>query len=107
MTTQRREIPMPDISLPDIHLPDMKLPEGLRDMKRQDIQNAIGDRWPRKIEMPDVDLSKVDLSKVDLSKVDLSKIELPKSVEKRLPGRRRTNPILPIELGRASWRERV
>jgi hypothetical protein len=96
MTTQRREIPMPDISLPDIHLPDMKLPEGLRDMKRQDIQNAIGDRWPRKIEMPDVDLSKVDLSKVDLSKVDLSKIELPKSVEKRLPGRRRTNPILPI-----------
>lgn len=77
---------MPDISLPEIHLPDVKLPEGLRDMSRQDIQNAIGDRLPRKIEMPDV----------DLSKIDLSKIELPKAVEDRLPRRRRRNPILPI-----------
>jgi hypothetical protein len=77
---------MPDISLPEIHLPDVKLPEGLRDMSRQDIQNAIGDRLPRKIEMPDVDLSKIDLSKIDL----------PKAVEDRLPRRRRRNPILPI-----------
>ena len=51
---------MPDISLPEIHLPDVKLPEGLRDMNRHDIQNAIGDardsardRMPRRIEMPD------------------------------------------------------
>ena len=78
---------MPDITLPEIHLPDVKLPEGLRDMNRQDIQAAISDRMPRKIEMPDV----------DLSKVDLSKIELPKAVEERLPIRqRRSNPILPI-----------
>ena len=54
---------MPDLSLPEIRLPDIKLPEGLRDMNRHDIQNAIGDRLPKKIEMPDVDLSKVDLPK--------------------------------------------
>jgi hypothetical protein len=72
---------MPDITLPELRLPDVKLPDGLRDMSRQDIQAAINDRLPRKIEMPEV---------------DLSKIELPKAVEQRLPGRKRTNPILPI-----------
>jgi hypothetical protein len=72
---------MPDITLPEIHLPEVKLPDGLRDMSRQDIQSAISDRMPKKLEMPDVDLSKVDL---------------PKAIEKRLPGRRRSNPILPI-----------
>src|SRR3954467_11969984 len=77
---------MPDLSLPELHLPDVKLPDGLRDMNRQDIQAAIGDRMPRKIELRDVDLSKIDLSKV----------ELPKSLEDRLPRRKRTNPILPI-----------
>jgi hypothetical protein len=91
---------MPDISLPEIHLPDVKLPEGLRDMNRQDIQSAIGDRVPKKIEMPDIDLSKIkmpdiDTSKLDPSKIDLSKIDLPKAVESRLP-RRRTNPLLPL-----------
>jgi hypothetical protein len=78
---QRTETAMPDITLPEIHLPEVKLPDGLRDLSRQDIQSAISDRMPKKFEMPDVDLSKV---------------ELPKAVEKRLPGRRRTNPILPI-----------
>jgi hypothetical protein len=72
---------MPNITLPEIHLPDVKLPEGLRDMNRQDIQAAISDRLPRKMELPDV---------------DFSKIELPKAVEERLPGRRRRNPIMPI-----------
>ena len=60
-------------------------------MTRADIQSAIGDRLPRRIEMPDVDLSKLELPKVDLKKVDL-----PKAVESRLPGRRRRNPIFPI-----------
>src|SRR3954453_3441941 len=82
---------MPDPPLPEPHLPDVKLPDGLRDMNRQDIQAAIGDRMPRKIEFRDVDLSKIDLSKIALSKV-----ELPKSLEDRLPRRKRTNPILPI-----------
>ena len=94
--THRTETAMPDITLPEIHLPDVKLPDGLRDMSRHDIQSAISDRMPKKIEMPDVDLSKVDLSKVDLSKVDLSKVELPKAIERRMPGRRRSNPILPL-----------
>jgi len=83
---------MPDISLPEIHLPDVKLPEGLRDMNRQDIQNAIGDaraRMPKRIEMPDIDLSKMELPKALEGR-------LPKSVEDRLPMKRRSNPILPL-----------
>jgi hypothetical protein len=108
---------MPELSLPDIRLPDIKLPEGLRDMNRQDIQSAIGDRLPRKSDLQDVDLSKVELpkavearlsqiekavSKIDLGKAvhDLekaaSKVELPKAVEDRLPGRKRQNRILPV-----------
>jgi hypothetical protein len=97
---------MPDISMPEVHLPDLKLPEGLRDINRRDIQNAINDRMPKKIEMPDVDLSKVELPKAvedrlkqvekKLDSIDLSKVELPKAVQDRLPGRRRRNPILPL-----------
>ena len=92
---------MPDFSLPEIHLPDIKLPEGLRDMNRHDIQTAIGDRLPRKIEMPDVDLSKVDLPKaVDdrLSRIEkaFGKLDLPRAVEDRMPRRNRSNPILPL-----------
>lgn len=92
---------MPDISLPEIHLPDIKLPEGLRDMNRKDIQSAIGDRMPKNIEMPDVDLSKVDLPKAvedRLNRIEkaINRIDLPKSVEDRLPGRKKTNPILPV-----------
>ncbi|MEO5941068.1 MAG: hypothetical protein ABIZ72_08750 [Candidatus Limnocylindrales bacterium] len=92
---------MPDLSLPEIHFPDIKLPEGLRDMNRHDIQNAIGDRLPKKIEMPDVDLSKVDLPKAlddrlgQLEKA-INKLDLPKAVENRMPGRKRSNPILPL-----------
>ncbi|GAC1663010.1 MAG: hypothetical protein NVS9B8_01320 [Candidatus Limnocylindrales bacterium] len=92
---------MPDLAMPEIHLPDFRLPEGLRDMNRHDIQNAIGDRLPRKIEMPDVDFSKVDLPKIVEDRLDriekaINKIDLPKAVEDRMPGRKRTNPILPI-----------
>jgi hypothetical protein len=88
---------MRDITLPEVKLPDIKLPDGLRDMTRDDIVQAAHDARVRgmelqkKIEMPDIDLSKVDLSKIDLSKV-----ELPKQISDRLPGRRRTNPLLPI-----------
>jgi len=83
---------MPDISLPEIHLPDVKLPEGLRDMNRQDIQSAIGDaraKMPRRIEMPDIDLSKMELPKALEGR-------LPKSVESRLPMKRRQNRLLPV-----------
>ena len=97
---------MPDLSLPEVHLPDIKLPDGLRDINRRDIQAAINDRMPRRVEMPDVDLSKVELPKAvedrlksvekKLDSIDLSKINVPKAIEDRLPGKRRTNPILPI-----------
>jgi len=102
---------MPDLSLPEIHLSDIKLPGGLRHMNRHDIQSAIEDRLPKRIEMPDVDLSKVELSKIDFSKVDLpkavedrlnrlekaiAKVDLPKAVEDRLPRRKRSNPVLPL-----------
>jgi len=97
---------MPDISLPEVRLPDIKLPEGLRDINRHDIQAAINDRMPKKIDMPDVDLSKVELPKAvedrlktvekKLDSIDLSKVDLPKAVQDRLPGRRRSNPILPL-----------
>ena len=92
---------MPDLSLPELHLPDIKLPDGLRDMNRHDIQSAISDRMPKKIEMPDVDLSKVDLPKAIEDRLDkvekaIKDIDLPKSVESRLPGRKKTNPILPV-----------
>jgi len=92
---------MPDISLPEIHLPDVKLPGGLRDMTRHDIQNAISDRLPKKVEMPDVDLSRIDLPKAvedRLSKVEkaINNLDLPKAIEDRMPGRKRSNPILPL-----------
>ncbi len=92
---------MPDLSLPEIHLPDFKLPEGLRDMNRHDIQSAINDRMPKKIELPDVDLSKVDLPKAVEQRLDrleraIDGIDLPKAVESRIPGRKRSNPILPL-----------
>lgn len=78
---------MPEINLPEVKLPDLKLPDGLRDMSRDDIVNAARDvrlpkmELPRRVEMPDIDFSKV---------------ELPKQIADHLPGRKRTNPILPI-----------
>jgi hypothetical protein len=96
---------MPDISLPDVHLPDIKLPDGLRDMNRKDIQSALSDRIPKRVEMPDVDLSNVQLPKVvddrlkavekRLESIDLSSVPLPKAVDKRLRPKRRS-PILPL-----------
>jgi hypothetical protein len=85
---------MPEITLPEVRLPEVKLPEGLREMNRRDIQSALNDRMPKKIELPDVDLSKIDLSKVELPKAVEER--LPKVVEERLPNRRRTNPVLPL-----------
>ncbi len=97
---------MPDITLPEVHLPDIKLPEGLRDMNRKDIASAINERMPKRVELPDVDLSNVQLPKAvedrlktvekRLDDIDLSKLPLPKAVESRLPRKRRSNPILPL-----------
>jgi hypothetical protein len=73
---------MPEITLPEVKLPEFKVPDGLREMTRDDIVNAAKDvKLPKQIKMPDIDLSKVDL---------------PKEIEERMPGRRRTNPMIPL-----------
>jgi hypothetical protein len=75
---------MAEITLPEVNLPEVKLPEGLREMSRDDIVRAAKDiHLPRKLDLPDIDLSKAGL---------------PKQVTDRLPGRRRTNPILPVAI---------
>ena len=78
---------MPEIDLPEVKLPDIKLPDGLREMTRDDIVHAARD-----VRMPKMDLPR----RVELPDLDLSKVELPKQIADRLPGRKRTNPILPI-----------
>jgi hypothetical protein len=97
---------MPDITLPEVKLPDIKLPDGLRDMTRKDIQSAINDRIPRKVEMPDVDLSGIQMPKAvedrlktvekRLDSIDFSNVPMPRALEQRLPRRKRPNPILPL-----------
>jgi hypothetical protein len=85
---------MREITMPDVKLPDIKLPEGLRDMNRADIVKAaqeVRDSLPKRVELPDIDLSRVDLSKIDFSKV-----QLPSQISDRLPGRKRANPLLPL-----------
>ena len=73
---------MPEITLPEVKLPEIKIPDGLREMTRDDIVHAAKDvKLPKQIKLPDIDLSKVDL---------------PDAIEDRMPGRRRTNPILPL-----------
>jgi len=73
---------MPEITLPEVKLPEIKFPDGLREMTRDDIVQAAKDvRLPKQFKLPDIDLSKV---------------ELPDVIEDRMPGRRRTNPMLPL-----------
>jgi hypothetical protein len=100
------ETAMPEITMPEVKLPDIKLPEGLRDMNKKDIQAALNDRLPKKVEVPDVDLSKVEIPKaVDerlkrvekwVDSVDLSKTAAGKALDERIHPRRRPNPLLPI-----------
>jgi hypothetical protein len=77
---------MAEITMPEIKLPDVKLPDGLRDMTKDDIVKAAKDatkdvKMPKKITIPDIDLSKV---------------ELPDEIADRMPGRKRTNPFVPL-----------
>jgi hypothetical protein len=92
--------------MPDIKLPEVHLPEGLRDMRREDIQQAMSD-----VRLPHVDVADVarNLPKnLKMPTVDLSKVELPAAIEQRIPGRRRRNPVRPVllaglVLGAAAW----
>ena len=78
---------MPEINLPEVKLPDIKLPEGLRDMTRDDLVHAARD-----VRLPKVDLPK----RVEMPDIDLSNVELPKPIADRLPKRKRSNPFLPF-----------
>src|SRR5262245_41286251 len=76
------EITLPEVKLREVKLPEVKLPDGLRDMNRDDIVEAVREiKLPKTIKLPDV---------------DLSEIELPDAIADRMPGRRRTNPLMPI-----------
>jgi hypothetical protein len=82
-----KEHAMPELNFPEVKLPKFKLPDVFRDMSRDDIVNAARDvRMPKMPDMPEF----------DLSRVDFSKLELPKQIEDRMPGRKRSNPLLPI-----------
>lgn len=92
--------------MPEIKLPEVRLPEGLREMRREDIQQTMADFRMPKVERPkNLRLPKFD---VDLPKVDLSKIEMPAGIEDRMPGRKRRNPIpmllaAGVAIGAAVW----
>ena len=75
---------MREITMPEVKLPDIKLPDGLRDMTRDDIVKAahdVRDSLPKRADMPDIDFSKV---------------QVPHQITDRLPGRKRTNPLVPV-----------
>jgi hypothetical protein len=78
---------MPEINLPEVKLPDIKLPDAWREMSRDDIVHAARD-----VRLPKVELPK----RLELPEIDLSKVDLPKPIADRLPGRRRRNPIMPF-----------
>lgn len=61
---------MPTIRLDDVRLPELHLPE----MSRDDITRAIGDA------RRDVDLSRFDPRKVELPDIDLSRVDVPRAI---------------------------
>jgi hypothetical protein len=78
---------MREITMPEVKLPVIRLPEGLRDMSRDDIVQAVQD-----VRMPNIDMP----TKIEMPDIDLSGVHLPKQITDRLPRRRRPNPVLPI-----------
>jgi hypothetical protein len=84
---------MAEITMPEIKLPDIKLPDGLRDMSRDDLIEAR-DEFVKtaKGAAKDVKMPK----KVVLPDIDLSKVELPDQIADRLPNRSRPNPLIPL-----------
>jgi hypothetical protein len=78
---------MPEINLPEVKLPDIKLPDGFREMNRDDLMAAARD-----VRLPKVELPK----RVEMPDIDLSNVNLPKPIADRLPKRRRPNPFVPF-----------
>jgi hypothetical protein len=84
---------MAEFTMPEIKLPDIKLPDGLRDMSRDDLIEAR-DEFVRtaKDATKDVKMPK----KIVIPDIDLSKVELPDQIADRLPNRSRPNPLIPL-----------
>jgi hypothetical protein len=61
---------MPELRLRSIHLPELHLPE----MSREEIGRVIGDA------RRDADLGRFDPRRVDLPEIDLSNVDIPKAV---------------------------
>lgn len=84
---------MPDLRLNDIRLPELRLPE----MSRDDIVQAMSDK--RK----DLDLGRFDPRRLELPDIDLSDVDVPKAVKgaAQAAGIVRTNrmPRLPFVIG--------
>ncbi|MFL5768837.1 MAG: hypothetical protein ACJ765_02025 [Chloroflexota bacterium] len=79
---------MPEITLPEVKLPDIKLPDNLRDMNKDDFVHAVREtKLPKKVKLPDIDLTKVEVPDAMLDR-------MPDSIADRMPGRRRTNPLI-------------
>jgi hypothetical protein len=84
---------MAEITLPEVKLPDIKLPDGLRDMTKDDIVKTV------KETSKDVRAAAKDVKvpdKITLPDIDLSNVELPDEIADRIPGRKRTNPFVPL-----------
>ena len=84
---------MADITMPEVKLPDIKLPDGLRDMTKDDLIQArdefvkVAKDAAKDVKMP---------KRISIPDVDLSKVELPDQIADRLPGRSRPNPFIPL-----------
>ena len=84
---------MAEITMPEIKMPDIKLPDGLRDMTKDDFIEAR-DEFVKtaKSATKDVKMPK----KITIPDIDLSKVELPDQIADRLPNRSRPNPLIPL-----------
>src|SRR4051794_11061956 len=81
---------MPEITMPEVKLPDIKLPDNLREMNKDDIVQAVKEaKLPKKVKLPDIDLSNID---VPNSIVD----RMPDSIADRMPRRRGPNPLIAL-----------
>ena len=91
---------MPDLRLNEIRLPELHLPE----MSRDDIVQAVNDkRRDINDKARDIDLSRFDPRRIELPEVDLSKIDVQKAVTEAAQSagiaRRDRMPRLPFVIG--------
>lgn len=84
---------MPDLRLNELRLPELHLPE----MSRDDIVQAVNDK------RRDIDLSRFDPRRIELPEVDLSKVDVQKAMTEAAQAagiaRRNRLPRLPFVIG--------